>query len=58
MAEKHFGRETDQMIRVYIFCEGQTEDTFVREVLVPHFSRLDIFVNPIVLRTGPQGKGG
>lgn len=46
------------MIRVYIFCEGQTEDTFVREVLVPHFSRLDIFVNPIVLRTGPQGKGG
>lgn len=46
------------MIRIHIFCEGQTEDTFVREVLVPYFSRQDIHINPIILRTGPQGKGG
>ncbi|EXJ09179.1 DUF4276 family protein [Nitrincola nitratireducens] len=46
------------MIRVHIFCEGQTEDTFVREVLRPHFDRLNIFVNPIILRTSKEGKGG
>lgn len=46
------------MSRVHVFCEGQTEDTFLREVLRPHFERLNIWLNPIVLRTGPQGKGG
>lgn len=46
------------MIRIYIICEGQTEETFVREVLQDHFQRLDIFVNPIILRTSKTGKGG
>ena len=46
------------MTRVYVFCEGQTEDVFVREVLVPHFQRMNIWLNPIIIRTGPQGKGG
>lgn len=46
------------MIRVHIFCEGQTEDTFVREVLRPHFDRLNIFVNSIILRTSKERKGG
>jgi hypothetical protein len=45
------------MIRVHIFCEGQTEETFVREVLARHFERLDIFVNPIILNNGSR-KGG
>ncbi len=45
------------MIRVHIFCEGQTEETFVREILTSHFERLDIFVNPIILKNG-GGKGG
>lgn len=46
------------MIRVHVFCEGQTEDTFVRELLRPHFARIGIWLNPIIIRTGPQGKGG
>lgn len=46
------------MTRVHIFCEGQTEDVFVREVLGPHFQRLNIWLNPIIVCTGPQGKGG
>lgn len=46
------------MSRVHVFCEGQTEDTFVRVVLRPHFDRLHVWLNPIILRTGPQGKGG
>lgn len=46
------------MIRVHIFCEGQTEETFVRELLTSHFARLDIWINPIILRTSKIGKGG
>jgi hypothetical protein len=45
------------MIRVYVFCEGQTEETFVREVLRSHFEGLNIFVEPIILGNGSQ-KGG
>ena len=46
------------MIRIHIFCEGQTEEAFVREVLFDHFLRHHISVNPIVIRTSEKGKGG
>jgi hypothetical protein len=46
------------MTRVHVFCEGQTEDVFIREVLAPHFHRLDIWMNSIIVRTGPRGRGG
>jgi len=46
------------MTRIHIFCEGLTEDVFVREVLRPHFDRLAVSLNPIILRTGAHGKGG
>ena len=46
------------MTRIHIFCEGQTEDVFVREVLHAHFQPMGIWLNPIIVRTGPQGKGG
>ena len=46
------------MTRVYVFCEGQTEETFVREVLGPHFQHMNIYLIPILIRTGPKGKGG
>jgi len=45
-------------IRVHVFCEGQTEETFVREVLQEHFNRQGIFLNPIIVRTSKAGKGG
>jgi hypothetical protein len=46
------------MIRIHIFCEGQTEETFVREVLTEHFNRLEIWLNPIVVQTSKRGRGG
>lgn len=46
------------MTRVHVFCEGQTEDVFVREVLHPYFQRINIWLTPIIIRTGPQGRGG
>lgn len=44
--------------RIHVFCEGQTEETFVREVLCNYFISKQIFLNPIIIKTSPKGKGG
>lgn len=46
------------MMRVNIFVEGQTEETFVRELLSEHFQRQNIYLNPILVRTSSTSKGG
>lgn len=46
------------MTRVYILCEGQTEETFVRDSLKRYFDPLNIWLTPILLRTSREGKGG
>jgi hypothetical protein len=45
------------MIRVHIVCEGQTEEAFVKRVLVDYFSTRGIFLNPLVIGTTGH-KGG
>ena len=46
------------MIRVYLLVEGQTEEAFVNELLVPHYSRAGLYLTPIIVRTSPGYKGG
>lgn len=50
------------MKKVYIYCEGQTEEIFINEVLAPYFWNMDIYVTPIVCETKRNGnrkfKGG
>jgi hypothetical protein len=46
------------MKRVKIFVEGQTEETFVRDVLAPYFHRQQVFLTPILAQTSPGHKGG
>ncbi|OQA03649.1 MAG: hypothetical protein BWY69_00334 [Planctomycetes bacterium ADurb.Bin401] len=46
------------MIRVHIFCEGQTEETFVNNLLFLHFQNAGIAINPILFTTSKIGKGG
>ncbi|MEH2366745.1 DUF4276 family protein [Nostoc sp.] len=46
------------MIRIHVFVEGQTEETFVKEVLCEHLQRKDIYLNPILVRTSSTTKGG
>lgn len=38
-------------MRLYILCEGQTEDRFVKEVLYPHLLHSDIYAMPIICAT-------
>ena len=46
------------MIRVKIFVEGQTEETFVRDVLAPAFAYKEIYFTPILAQTSRGHKGG
>ena len=46
------------MSRLYVLVEGQTEEAFVRELLVPHYARVGRFLTPIIVSTSPGYKGG
>ena len=51
------------MRRVHVLAEGQTEETFLRDVLTQHLARFDVFLTPIVVSTkrvksGLKFKGG
>jgi len=46
------------MTRVHVFVEGQTEETFVRELLYDPLVHRGVFLNPILLRTSAGGRGG
>lgn len=45
-------------ITIFIFCEGQTEETFVRDILTEHFQRRNIKLHPILNMTGRTRRGG
>jgi hypothetical protein len=47
------GREADPMKRVCIVCEGQTEETFVRDVLAPAFYDLGLNLIPEMVEPLP-----
>ena len=36
-------------MRLYVICEGQTEETFVNTVLAPHFAARDVTTTPLIL---------
>ena len=38
-------------MRLYVLCEGQTEDRFVKEILRPYLQNLNIFATPIICET-------
>lgn len=51
------------MIRVYALVEGETERTFIEEVLIPHLQDLGVYLTPVLVMTkrasdGRKFKGG
>lgn len=58
MEEELIGWEATTLIRVKIFVEGQTEETFVTDVLGPYFAQKSIFFSPIIAQTSKGHKGG
>ena len=46
------------MRRVCVVCDGQTEETFVRDVLAPAFYPLGMNLIPETIATSPGHQGG
>jgi hypothetical protein len=46
------------MTRAYLLVEGQTEEAFVNELLVPHYARIALYLTPIIVSTSRGHKGG
>ena len=46
------------MKKLLLLVEGQTEETFVRDVLSPHLSSFDVVVIPVLLKTKRVKSGG
>lgn len=58
METEHYRRETFTVIRGYIVCEGQTEETFIRDVISPILARQQIFLTARLISTSKNNKGG
>jgi hypothetical protein len=61
MGEKYFRRQA--MKKILILVEGQTEETFVKDILFPHLEKKSIYCIPKLattkrVRSGPDFKGG
>jgi len=46
------------MSRVYLLVEGQTEEAFVNELLVPHYAGIGLYLTAVIVSTSPGHKGG
>lgn len=46
------------MIRGYVICEGQTEETFIRDVIAPILAHQQIFLTARLIPTSKNNKGG
>lgn len=46
------------MTRIYVLVEGQTEEVFMRDLMVPHYARTGLYLTPIIVNTSPGHKGG
>jgi hypothetical protein len=51
-------RETDAVIEVIVVGEGQTEETFIRDVLAPTLAEREIILHPRLIETSSRAKGG
>jgi hypothetical protein len=49
MGKEFIRREANRMVRVYIICEGSTEETFTNRLLIPYFNSKNIYLTPINL---------
>lgn len=46
------------MVEVVVFCEGQTEEKFIKMVVAPAIRDLQVYLKPQTLRTSQSGSGG
>ena len=55
MGKKRVGREARAVIRLHAVVEGQTEETFVRDLLAPHARRFGVAMDCRAVETSRKG---
>ena len=58
METEYHRRKTLAMMRVYVVCEGQTEETFIRDVIAPVLAHQQIYLTARLISTSKNNKGG
>lgn len=58
MEEEPVGWEAWTLSRVYLLVEGQTEEAFVNELLMPYYASRNLYLTPIIVSTSPHHRGG
>jgi hypothetical protein len=58
MDSEYLWGKTVTMIRVYVICEGPTEETFIRDVIAPLLAPQNIFLTARLIATSKGHKGG
>lgn len=46
------------MIRIFVICEGQTEERFIKDIFAPYFNPQKFYIQPLMIPTSKTGKGG
>jgi Domain of unknown function (DUF4276) len=46
------------MREVYVICEGDAEEQFIKKTVAPALKHLSIYVKPLILQTSPGHHGG
>jgi hypothetical protein len=46
------------MREVYVICEGDAEEQFIKKTVAPALKHLSIYAKPLILQTSPGHHGG
>ncbi|SUX23838.1 ATPase [Campylobacter ureolyticus] len=46
------------MIIVYVVCEGQTEEEFIKTIFAKSFDTQKFYIQPLIIPTSKNSKGG
>jgi hypothetical protein len=58
LEDERRGGQTQPLINVIVVGEGQTEETFVRDVLAPELWGREVYLHSRLIWTSPHSKGG
>jgi len=46
------------MVEVIVIAEGQTEEKFIKQLIVPALRHLQVYIKPVLMNTSQSAKGG
>ncbi|WP_195836290.1 DUF4276 family protein [Campylobacter portucalensis] len=46
------------MIRIFVICEGRTEERFIKDIFTPYFNPQKFYIQPLMIPISKTSKGG